>query len=206
VSTNSARAGRDRHASILGIGAAAALLAACAASPPPLFYRLEQDAAPATPRSIAAPEVIAVAAVRVPERVDRPQIVVEDGADRDLVLQSHRWSEPLPPAIERLLAERLQRLRPDAWIETDRSGPAPAPTVRVTLVIDQLGARLGGTVTVAARWEVRDLARDRRRLGAATVEERTGGAGYDELVAAIRRALAAACDAAAASLDALAGD
>ena len=182
------------------IATLALMLAACASGPPPAYYRLGDEAVAAPARSAATPEVIAVAAVSVPERVDRVQIVVEESGRRDIVTSSHRWSGPLGVQVERMLVRRLQVARPAAWIETERGGPAPPAAMRAMLVIDEFAGHLGGEVVVSARWEVRDLRHDHLRLGDITVRTNTAGPGYDALVAAFADAVRQVCDAVAAEI------
>jgi uncharacterized lipoprotein YmbA len=188
------------------IATLALMLAACASGPPPEYYRLDDEAAATPERSAATPEVIAVAGVSVPDRVDRAQIVVEDGGRRDIVASGHRWSAPLGVLVERMLVRRLQAARPAAWIETERSGPAPPAAMRAILVIDEFAGRLGGEVVVSARWEVRDLRHDHLRLGDITVRANAAGPGYDALAAAFAGAVRQVCDAVAAEIDQLPPD
>lgn len=196
----------SRGAASTAVATLALVLSACASGPPPAYYRLDDEAAATPERSAATPEVIAVAAVSVPDRVDRAQIVVEDGGRRDVVTSSHRWSGPLGVLIERMLVRRLQAAQPAAWIETERGGPAPPAAVRAILVIDDFAGHLGGEVVVSARWEVRDLRHDHLRLGDITVRTDAAGPGYDALVAAFAGAVRQVCDAVAAEIGELPRD
>ena len=86
--------------------------------PPPPFLTFHISAA-AFPISVAwvvtvlrfslAMRPASVAAVSVPERVDRPQIVTLGPGSEVRLSEQHRWAEPLKLAIGRLVADRLSQ-------------------------------------------------------------------------------------------------
>ncbi|HUN90945.1 MAG TPA: PqiC family protein [Burkholderiaceae bacterium] len=169
-------------------------VAGCADSPPPILYRLLDDPAPSAVRSPPGTDVVAIAPVRLPDRVDRARLVVIGDDGRVVADDSRRWAEPLPIAVEELLARRLAASMTGTWIARDRVGPVPDPRLRIALVVDEVDARLGGRVVVSARWVIADRRHERTRLGDVVVEDLARQPGYDGLVVALRRALEKVCD------------
>src|SRR5436190_23661299 len=92
----------------------AALAAACGTPPKEHFYTLSfaTPVEPATPATVT----IAVAAVAVPEAVDRTSMVVRTGPNQVDIDDLHRWAEPLKSAIPRALAANLAREIPTARV------------------------------------------------------------------------------------------
>jgi uncharacterized lipoprotein YmbA len=66
-----------------------------------------------------------------------------------------------------------------------------APDCQVSIALQRFDSILGESVTVEVMWTVRLTARGESRSGRSAVREATGGQGYDALVAAHNRALAA---------------
>jgi uncharacterized lipoprotein YmbA len=89
--------------------AAALSLAGCASSPPSSFYTLSATVESTTIAS--APSYgVSVGPVRVPETVDRPQLVLQLSANQIAIDEFHRWAEPLASGIAQTVAEDLRRL------------------------------------------------------------------------------------------------
>ena len=87
----------------------AALLTNCARTQPVTFYQLsaiEADQMAASAQPIGE-TVIGIGPVRLPEFLDRPQIVIRAGANRVQLIEGHRWAEPLAEGIPRTLRENL---------------------------------------------------------------------------------------------------
>ena len=130
----------------------ACALAGCAAAPPDRFYTLDLPAGE-RPRAIAgalpAPEAgrttAGIAAVQVPEIVDRAQLVVEAQPQQVYVLEGHRWAQPLPATIAEALATDLESAL-SGW-RILSYGPLPtsgadAPALRIRLSFDRFDSRL----------------------------------------------------------------
>src|ERR671936_2230343 len=115
----------DRRAMVRRLlGLAASLgLAGCAVSDPTQYYALgrtapsstaagstEFSASPSTLRSPVAGTdavTIGVGPVIVPGYLDRSQIVTRTATDQVELSTFHRWAEPLPEGIARILAEEI---------------------------------------------------------------------------------------------------
>lgn len=127
------------------------LVSGCAAAPvTPAEYLLGGPQPTPSQQSHARADA-AFARLSVAEYLDRPEIVVET---RDGVVQpafSHRWAEPLGPALRRTLARRITSS--SALVVVPE--PTPDVPVRVDLTIERLHGTDGGRVVLAARWTVR---------------------------------------------------
>ena len=201
----------DRRAlarSVMGGVAACIVLAGCAVSDPTRYYALGRSpaAAPAggtaAPRPAAAPPApaagsgnltIGIGPIIVPGYLDRINIVTRTGSDQVDLSQFHRWAEPLVDGIARALSEEIA-----AGVPTERVVAFPwrgvvARSIDYQVVVNVLrfDGPSGGDVTFDARWRI--LARDGKELllRRTTLTEPTGGAGYEPMIAAMDRALAA---------------
>lgn len=184
---------------LVAVGAALAL-GACGTTPPEAFYTLNPVAPPRPAAAHAGVRfTVAVGPVRVPEMVDRPQLVVRRSANRVDVLEQHRWAQPLQAEIARVLAEDLGSRLPAARAVPAFAYAGSQADYRVTLDIEQFDATPGQGVAVQALWSVRQ-AGEAPRSGRSTVREAAQAAGYEALAAAYARALARISDDIAAAL------
>lgn len=174
--------------------AAISLLAAasgCARSPNVTFYTLSAMAQEAASPA-ASLRAVAVGPVTLPELVDRPQLVIKVAADRVDILETERWAEPLKSEIPRLLAENLARLLRPARVSTIDQSESRDAEYRVLVDIQRFETVPGEGVEIDALWSVRRSAVGAvPRRGRSQVREPAAGTGYDALVAAHGRALAA---------------
>ncbi|WP_454765512.1 PqiC family protein [Cupriavidus campinensis] len=179
----------------------AATLAGCA-SPEPRYYTLATGAA-ATPVPAAAnPLWIEVAPVRVPERLNRPQLVVADGNDGGLkLLDLSRWSSPLPDELRDALSQQLQASL--GAVDTYQQGLSDvAPVYRVTTEVVRLDADLGQRASATIAWTVRKLP-DGRVLSGRTHAELPAPGQVDGMVSAYRQIVAATAADVAAGVQSL---
>lgn len=176
--------------------AALALVAGCSVietrSDPSRFYVLE-PAAPA-PKPESAPKpwpfALAVAEVRVPGYLDRPQIVTRTEGSRVTFSEFHRWPEPLEKGMTRVFSESLAarlgatRLVRTPSLDTWRDG------VIVHLDTLRFDGALGGPVTLVSRWRAASVATGETLVcGERTVTVMSESSGYDAYVAALGAAL-----------------
>jgi uncharacterized protein len=167
--------------------ALACLLAACASSPPPRYYTL-------APVAVDTPKVttsyrVAVGPVTLPELVDRPHLVLRTGANQVLIAEQHRWAEPLRHELSRVIAANLAR-ELGAWVGDAREAASQDADYRVTIDVRRFDSTLGEGITIEALWVIRGNGGAAPYRGHSFVREPAGG-GYDGLVAAHDRALAA---------------
>lgn len=135
---------------------AAAWLGGCA-SPEPRYYTLAS--APATPVAPSAtqPVWIEVAPVRVPERLNRAQLVVTHGSTGAVkLLDQSRWSSPLPDELRDALSQQLQGNL--GAVDTYQQGLSEVePVFRVTTEVVRLDAEPGQRAGATIAWTVRRL-------------------------------------------------
>jgi len=188
---------------------AATLVAGCA-SPEPRYYTLAQG--PAVAASAAIPAVpnteplwIEVAPVRVPERLNRPQLVVRDsrnGNEAGLkLLDLSRWSSPLPEEMRDALSQRLQASL--GAVDTYQQGLADVePVYRITTDVVRLDADIGQRAGATINWTVRRLP-DGKVVSGRTESDLAAPGEVEGVVAAYREILGAAAGDIAAGLQSL---
>jgi len=188
---------------------AAAALAGCAhTAPPERFYSLSSGL-PATvaPLAARAPLYFELAAVAVPQQVNRSQLVITAGEGRVEMLEQQRWAAPLSSEISQALS--LGITTELGAVDVYRTAaPDAAPVYRVSASIQRFESAPGKSALIDAVWSVRRAGQS-KVLACRTVAEEpvsaapAGGAdNYDALVAAHRRAMA--CISAAVSKGVLA--
>ncbi|HSW04600.1 PqiC family protein [Aquabacterium sp.] len=171
---------------------AAALLAGCAASPPVRLYQLRAEP-PVAIGVLAIPSgwTWQLAAVQLPDYLDRDAIVVPYGQAGLQAHSSDRWAEPLRSSVPRLLRTDLAAL-----LGEDRLWTAPLPAgvvvtrqIRLELLAFEPLADLSG-VRLRARWSVQDPSGGTpARNESAELVALSDGRDVDSLVSAHRLAL-----------------
>ncbi len=134
------------------------LLAACSSnSHRPSFYLLTAQAeAPATKLSTT----IGVGPVRIAPFLDTTRIVVHGGNGLIQASDSHRWSEPLDEAVQRVMLQNLAtlteaKLRNFPW----RQRAAPAWAIRLDILdLDRLS---DGHAQLDVIWQLEDMQAER---------------------------------------------
>jgi uncharacterized protein len=177
--------------------AVAALLAlgACASAPLHYYTLVAPDAGIAG--DSGAPSVPAVPAppfellpVGVPAQVDLPQLVVRQGDQGMLLLDSERWIAPLADEVHSALAADLAR----ELHSQDVSGlPLNGkPVLRIKLDLRRFDSQPGSYALIEGNWSVRVLPANPGQMLACTSRVREAvGPGYDALVQGHQRAIAA---------------
>jgi uncharacterized lipoprotein YmbA len=171
------------------------IIGGCGRTQTARFYTLNALTDPPTERQ-AAPAARSVAVglgpIRLPEYLDRPQIVTRISPNEVRFAEYHRWAGPLAGDLSSTLAENLSIL-----LGTDRIAlyPWKATTpidCRVEIEVSRFDGKPGDSVVLESQWIV--FSGDRRRvLGTSTssLREPVNGKGCEALVAAQSRALAA---------------
>lgn len=169
----------------------AALVSACGSTPQERFFTLASDAAPeARTATSGAGFTVVVGPVTVPESVDRPQMVLRLAANRVEIAEQARWAAPLKSEIPRVIADHLARLLDGARTATSTQRASTPPDYRVLIDIQRFESVLNEGATIQALWTV-TVARDAKPISGRSLVTERAGAGYEELVAAHSRALAA---------------
>lgn len=182
-------------------------LAGCA-SPEPRYYSLAPVGAsqPTVPAASATPPVsqplwIEVAPVRVPERLNRPQLVVQAGDGSLDVLDLSRWAAPLPDEMRDALAQRLQsRLGAiDVYQQGQSNGD---PVYRITTEVARLDADPGRQLGATINWSVRRMPDGAAVAGRFDADLPAAG-GVDGVVAAMRQVVSDTAGQIAAGVESL---
>jgi len=183
---------------LLAILSFAVILTGCAGSPSSKFYQLVsiplQSRTSVTrdglPRDSLA---IAVGPVRMPDYLDRPQIVTRSGKNELKLSEFHRWAGSLERDVNRVLAEDISSLLPSDRFYVVRWTPdweSHVPSsFRVEILVDRFEGTLGDSVLLKAQWGLLD--KDRRLFlkKESQIIEQMNGRSYDALVAAMSSAL-----------------
>jgi uncharacterized lipoprotein YmbA len=166
-------------------------MAGCGRSPQVTYYALTAPVLSEVSVLIqpAAPSV-AIMAVSLPELVDRPQLVLHDTGSKVLILEAHRWAEPLKQAIAQLLAENLSRTLGSDQVSAYPQHAALQADYRVFVDIRRFEAT-ATSVTVDALWSIRGMQGGGPLTGRSKFTEPFGGAGYEAMVIACSRAVTA---------------
>ena len=174
------------------VGMLVAVLAACGAVPVQNYYVLTA-VAPAGANSTGANSIAAagisvyVEPAHLPDALDRPQIVIAHGDNRVTILEQQRWAEPLRAAIAQVIALDLSR----AGVRATAAQPIASPddAWRLGLDVQRFETRPGDAVAIEIAWTLRRAGTVKSGLSAA--REAVSTAGFDALVQAHSRALAA---------------
>jgi uncharacterized lipoprotein YmbA len=167
---------------------AAATLAGCSSPPKTNFYTLSPAASAPTRADAKVPYSVAIGPVGIPDSLDRPQLVMRAGANQVTVAEFERWAGPLKSEIALAIAENLKPLLGGASVFTYPQGVDA--DVNVSVDVQRFESALGEAATVEVLWQVRS-GKGAPRSGRSVMREAADGAGYDSVVAAHGRALAA---------------
>ena len=135
---------------------------------------------------------MAIGPVTLPEVLDRPLLVVRTNANRVDILEFNRWAAPLKSEIPRIIAEDLTILLKPARVSTYPQNAGVDTDYRILVDVQRFEMTAGEGVALDALWSVHHAGSDApKKTGRSVVSEPAGAAGYDALVAAQSRALAA---------------
>lgn len=163
----------------------------CAPTSPTNFYTLSGLHAPAgAGRTLAPDKPVGVAAVSLPEYLDRPQIVTRTGPNQASLSDFDTWIEPLATMVPRVLTDDLSVLLSSDQVVEMPQRRAIAFAYQVEVDVNRFDVDGTGRVVLDARWYVID---GRERLidsGRATLAEPAGNpSDHAAVAAAMSRAL-----------------
>ena len=179
-----------RYYALIAAMLAIAALTGCGTSPKSHFYTLSSGAALERPEN-KTQYTVAIGPVTVPDIIDRPQIVTSIAANQVQLAEQERWASPVKSEISRVVADTLMRQLDGAYVYVYPHYVSTNPDYQVLLEVQRFDSKLGDAVTVEALWAVRPAQGGAVKNGRSAVREATKGDGYDALVAAYSRALAA---------------
>lgn len=183
-----------RSLPLLTITLTSLLLAACATPPVEHLYRLDYPLASAS-QAEAQYEVV-IATVKLPEAVNRQQLVIQKSATESLISDEQRWLAPLDEQLTHALTAHLRKNLPDAWLSTDTGinasiAATPGKTLPRYLVkvqIDQLLIHSGSQLTLEASWVVLDHSRKLLKREHQVFTVRLNGTTYEAIAPAMSEA------------------
>ncbi len=172
------------------------ILTGCASSPASKFYQLNPVQNTTSVTSDGSPDqiqVIAIGPVRIPDYLDRPQIVTRSGKNELKLSEFDRWAGSLESDVNRVLVEDISSLLPADRFSVVRWTPylesqVPA-SYRVEVLVERFEGTLGDSALLKVQWGV--LSKDRSLLlqKESLISEQMNGSSYDALVAAMSSAL-----------------
>jgi uncharacterized lipoprotein YmbA len=170
--------------------------AGCVRSAPSTFYLLN-PVKPANEvsqkNSMEQTVIIAVGPLRIPDYLDRPQIVTRSGKNKLKLAEFERWAGSLDQDISRVLVENISGLLPEGSPYVMRWYPSKqidiAPLLRVEVNIIRFDGVLGKSVMIRALWTIFDKDGKMLLQKESAIGENVDGGGYDSLVKAMSNAL-----------------
>ena len=172
------------------------VLQGCSLSPrpdPTRFFDLSSIGEVAEAERAASPlDVrVGVGPIRLPDHIDRPQLVTRIGPNELQISQNDRWAAPLRDDIVRTLAENIalllgtERVRTYPWF----GSWTPAYTVEVDFL--RFESDTTGRAQLTAGWRIRAGASgERLHADRAEIRRAAAGPGAEAAVAAQSEALA----------------
>jgi uncharacterized lipoprotein YmbA len=139
----------------------------------------------------ASGPAIGVGPIKLPEHLDRPQIVTRTSRNALQLAEFDRWAGSLKGDFSRVLAENLSIL-----LFTDRVSLYPwrrSVPIEYQVVVDvtRFDGELGGNAWLIARWTVfRGRDKEALFMEKSGISEPSGAGGYEAMIAAQSRALA----------------
>lgn len=163
-------------------------MSGCARSPQTNFYTLTPTMASDNSGTAQRYPTVSIMPITLPELVDRPQLVVADEGTKVLILESHRWAEPLRNSIPRLIAEDLSNI-----IGADRVSSYPqyaANNCRYRIYVDfQRIETTREKLVFNILWSMRAVTDDKVSSMSLRIVEKIGGDSQEDLTSAYSRAI-----------------
>ncbi len=185
----------DRHP-LFTLSLLVAILSGCAGSPPAKFYQLNSLQNKPLITGDAPLErnlIIAIGPVRIPDYLDRPQIVTRAGKNELRISEFDRWAGSLDSDVTRAIVEDVSSLLPAdrfsvvRWIPYQES--QSSAQYRIELLVERFEGTPGDSVLMKARWVVFGHNRSVLLQRESLFEEQINGGSYDALVAAMSGAV-----------------
>ncbi len=124
-------------------------------SPPSQFYLLEPvKGVEGFAGDADTGLLIALAPVRIPQYLDRPQMVTATGKNAYHLSETNRWAERLDDNIARVLAQNLNLLVPAEVVLANASSRAQQAKFKVSVTILEFHVGPQGQAGLTAQWSV----------------------------------------------------
>jgi len=133
-------------------------------SPNPKFYMLRAiDEGQVTQKfTVAANMIIGIGPVKIPEYLNRPQIVTRDKNNMLIFAQFDRWGESLDIGLGRLIRENLIVMLPGATLEMFPWGLDVPVKYQVFIDVVQLESELDKDMLFTVQWSIFDI--DKKKM------------------------------------------
>jgi len=136
---------------------------ACGSSPAVRYYALEIDSA-AYRQDIDNAPIVVLGPLRMPDYLNRSQMVSRGAGAEMIVDDLHRWAEPLDRALHRTLATSVDGLLDNATVVAYPTEHLLDADFRVTGRVDRFDADMRGLAVLTVQWSISD--RDGKLLAA----------------------------------------
>jgi uncharacterized lipoprotein YmbA len=136
---------------VFALALAVALSTGCSSLPPVHFYVVTPLAGPAPAARAPGPRVV-VAAVRLPEYLERPQLVTRSGDNQLQLEELHQWGGNLAKDLTRVMAENLSLLLGSDAVVAAPNTQRMRPDYRVELEVLRFERAGDGRVHLTAKW------------------------------------------------------
>ena len=170
--------------------------AGCASTPPSKFYQLSPAKSEAGAKHEVVKEgavTVAVGPLRLPDYLDRPQIVTRSGRNELHMAEFDRWAGSLDDDVIMVLLENIADLLPADRYFVTKWTPVVETQLSslywVELFVQRFEGTPGGSVVLKAQWGL--FSKDKRLIlkRQADITEPVNGPGYNALVEAMSSAL-----------------
>ena len=185
-----------RRTVIPALGFLLMTVAGCAGSTPSRFYQLSSlktESAIVKDNSHGERVAVAIGPLRIPDYLDRPQIVTLSGANEVRLAEFDRWAGSLEKDIVRALTEDISALLPPGrfYVMPWRSTPqAASPSLyRVEVNIFRFEGTPGGHVLLKAQWAVVHREKGMLFRRESNIREEVSGPTYKAFVAALSKTI-----------------
>lgn len=190
----------------VGLGALTLLAGCLAPTTPTRFYVL--DSAP-PPEGTAAPASklsVGIAPIDLPDYLDRPEMVIRQGANRLVLSEFDKWGEQLDQLFGRTLSEDLaRRLDTPNIFQLPLQRDQPLDYL-VILDIYRFEGTESDEALLDVRWRIYDRGGSRLRVtDRKTFVQKLKDAGYPALASALSQTVADLSDALTAAIRGLGG-
>jgi len=156
------------------------ILTACSwRSPNSSFYMMNsENLSPISDKKIS----VAVATVKVPDLLDRAQMVVyESGNDQVQIMEFNRWGEVLPDVLQATVVNDLIAYLPQAFVKRTYFDSQNA-TYNVNIEVNTLKAYRGDQVLLSSWWNIANAKGKILMRHQGTYEAKVAGRSIDDLV------------------------
>jgi uncharacterized lipoprotein YmbA len=129
----------------------------CAQKPPPNLYVISATPEAASRTWSHAEPVVAVTRARLPEYLERSQLVSRNGANALVLDDDNHWGEPLSDSVPRVLAENLSHYLPSARVVLPEDARGQKVPYEYVVALDAYEPDGTGNVVMRGHWVLRDI-------------------------------------------------